>query len=247
MKDIDLKALLMCFAVSVTVNCSESTEPVNSQPLPEQVRNQKDQAAPNYAVGQVPKGMTVQEKKARFRALVAPAINKVYKDLDRQFVEVSALIKNGSGRDKVEALKIKYKATSDEELLMALKPHPQSIAFAQAAMESGWGTSRFFREANNIFGVWSFNKDEPRMAASIKRGGKTIWVKKYPSLEASIRDNYLVLARGSAFKRFRKSRMKSNDPYQLVKLLDRYSERGASYGKELTSMIKFNKFYLYDE
>ncbi len=41
--------------------------------------------------------------------------------------------------------------------------------------------------------------------------------------------------------------MQTNDPYKLVKKLDRYSEIGAKYGKELTSMIKYNKFYLYDK
>ena len=41
--------------------------------------------------------------------------------------------------------------------------------------------------------------------------------------------------------------MKTDDPYKLVKKLDRYSEMGAKYGKELTSMIRYNKFYLYDK
>ena len=191
--------------------------------------------------------MTVQEKKARFRALVATAIEKVYKEFDEQYTEVSSLIKNGKGQDRIEALKIKYKVASAEELLMALKPHPKSIAFAQAAMESNWGTSRFFREANNLFGVWSFKKDEPRIAARIKRGDKTVWVKKYPSIEASIRDYYLLLDRGTAFKKFRQLRMTTNDPYTLVKHLDKYSEKGAEYGKALASVIRVNKFYLYDE
>ena len=114
-------------------------------------------------------------------------------------------------------------------------------------MESAWGTSRFFVQANNIFGVWSFNKDEPRIAASEKRGNKTVYVKKYASLDDSIRDYYRVLARGAAFAEFRKLKMKSSDPHALVKKLDRYSERGAEYGNELSSMIRYNKFDSYDE
>ncbi len=41
--------------------------------------------------------------------------------------------------------------------------------------------------------------------------------------------------------------MKTNDPYKLVKKLNNYSEKGEKYGKELSSIIKFNKFYNYDK
>jgi len=190
--------------------------------------------------------MTVQEKKARFKELIVPAVNDVYAELMIQYKEISELIKSSSDPDKIEQLKAEYKAVTDKELLMALKPHPKSIAIAQAAMESSWATSRFFREAYNIFGVWSFDEDEPRIAALQKRGNKTIWVKKYSSIKASVKDYYRTLARGVAFKEFRELKMQTDDPFSLVKKLDRYSEKGAEYGEELTSIIKFNKFDLYD-
>ena len=190
--------------------------------------------------------MTVQEKKARFKKLIIPAIDTVYAKLMIRYQEVSESIKSGKNSDKIERLKVEYKATSNEELLMALKPHPKSIAIAQAAMESSWATSRFFNEANNIFGVWSFDKDEPRIAALQKRGDKTIWVKKYSSVETSVADYYRTLARGRAFKEFRELKLQTDDPFALVKKLDRYSEKGAEYGHELTSIIKFNKFNAYD-
>lgn len=75
---------------------------------------------------------------------------------------------------------------------------------------------------------------------------KTIWVKKYPSVKAAISDYYRTIGRGHAFKEFRKLKMKTNDPHALVKKLDRYSEKGAKYGKELSAIIKFNKFGAYD-
>jgi len=190
--------------------------------------------------------MTVQEKKARFKNLIIPAVNDVYAELMVRYNEVSASLESGSHADKIAKLKVEYKAKSDAELLMALKPHPKSIAIAQAAMESSWATSRFFREAYNIFGVWSFDKDEPRIAALKKRGDKTIWVKEYPSIKASVNDYYRTIARGGAFKEFRKLKMKTDDPFALVKKLDRYSEKGAEYGHELTSIIKFNKFHHLD-
>ncbi len=190
--------------------------------------------------------MTVQEKKARFKSIILPATQEVYSELLERYNDVANDIKNGKG-DQFSALKEEYKASSDEELLMALKPHPISITLAQAAMESSWATSRFFREANNIFGVWSFDENEPRIAAGEKRGDKTIWVKKYSSVKEAIRDYYRTLARGNAFNEFRALRVKTNDPHQLVKKLDRYSEKGAKYGEELSAIINFNKFQEYDK
>ncbi|MCP3943479.1 MAG: hypothetical protein GY710_18645 [Desulfobacteraceae bacterium] len=189
---------------------------------------------------------TVLNKKERFRVLIVPAVNEVYTDLMAQYQKVSKSIQSGNDNNKFEALRKKYKVSTNEELLMALKPSPQSITLAQAALESSWGTSRFCTEANNVFGVWSFNKNEPRIAAGRKRGNKTIWIKKYSSIKASIQDYYLTLARGSAFKKFRKQKMETDDPYTLVKDLNHYSEQGDEYGKLLSSIIRYNKFYIYD-
>jgi len=190
--------------------------------------------------------MTVQEKKARFKSLIVPAVDTVYAELMTRYQKVKATVDAGGTNDDIEALKVEYKASNNEELLMALKPHPKSIAIAQAAMESSWATSRFFNVAYNIFGVWSFDEDEPRVAALKKRGDKTIWVKKYDSIEAAVYDYYRTLGRSSAFAEFRQTRMETEDPFVLVKKLDKYSEKGALYGEELTSIIKFNKFDQYD-
>ena len=113
-------------------------------------------------------------------------------------------------------------------------------------MESAWATSRFFVKAKNVFGVWSFDKDEPRIAAGETRGKKTIWLKKYPDIESAVRDNYRVLARGHAHQHFRDARLETDNPYELVTKLDRYSEIGEEYGKELASVISYNKFTQYD-
>ena len=190
--------------------------------------------------------MTVQEKKARFIELMVPAIDRVYANLMNRYNKVKAQINSGQSTDKIEELKTEYRVETDAELLMALKPHPKSIALAQAAMESSWATSRFFNEANNIFGVWSFDEDEPRIAAEEKRGDKTIWLKKYSSIEDSIYDYYRTLGRSNAFEDFREARMTTNNPLVLVAELDSYSEKGHIYGEELTSIINFNQFEQYD-
>jgi len=191
--------------------------------------------------------ISVQEKKARFKKILLPQIQAVYNELSIQYDEIVIAINTNTQKERIQSLKKSYKAKTHEELLMALKPHPISVTLAQAAMESSWGTSRFFREANNVFGVWSFNKKEPRIAANSQRGTKTIWLKKYSNIKDSVRDYYKNMGRSFAFKEFRKERLVSNDPLILVTKLDRYSEKGALYGEALSSMITYNKFMQYDE
>ena len=191
--------------------------------------------------------ISVAEKKAHFKATIVPAVNKVYTELMQQYQDVSDLIQTEKRNEALVALRKQYKVSTNEELLTALKPHPQSIALAQAAIESSWGTSRFFKEANNTFGVWSFSKNDLRIAAGEKRGEKTIWIKKYASVADSVRDYYRTLARGSAYAEFRTLKMETNDPYELVTKLNRYSEKGAEYGKELAAIIRFNNFEAYDQ
>jgi len=191
--------------------------------------------------------MSVQEKKRVFLDKVLPGIEIVYSDLQKQYEDIKQDIKNNTNKEKILSLKKKYKVDSDEKLLMALKPHPKSIALSQAAIESAWGTSRFYREANNIFGIWAFGKNTPRIAALQKRGGKTIWVKKYDSIEQSIRDYYLNISRSFAFKEFRELNMKTSDPFLLVEKLKMYSEKREVYSDELASILRYNKFYKYDK
>ncbi|MDO6427927.1 glucosaminidase domain-containing protein [Thalassotalea sp. 1_MG-2023] len=191
--------------------------------------------------------MTVKEKKARFISLILPAVDTVYAKLQTRYETIQAMIEKGQNHERIDSLKDEYKVTSDEELLIALKPHPKSIAIAQAAMESSWATSRFFRQANNVFGVWSFNDDEPRIAALQKRGDKTIWVKKYSTIEDAVFDYYRTLGRGRAFSEFRQLNYTSDDPFKLVAKLDSYSEKGSEYGEELAEIIEYNNFDRFDE
>jgi len=201
-----------------------------------------------YSPEIVPKKMSVQEKKVRFYALVNPSVQKVHAELMQQFKEIQKDINAKKNTKRVQKLKEKYQVSSDEALLYALKPHPKSIALAQAAMESSWATSRFFIEAKNIFGMWSVNPNESRIAASEKREGKrTIWLKKFATLEASVRAYYELMGRARTYKEFRKVRYETNDPFKIIKKLDRYSEMGAQYPKELGSMIRYNKLTKYDK
>jgi len=192
--------------------------------------------------------MSVKEKKARFKALLVPPVQKVYKELMQNYIEVSKAIKDGKDTNNTEALKIQYKATSDSDLLARLKPHPISIALAQAALESSWGTSRFFLQANNPFGMWSVNPNEPRVAAGVKRGGKkTIWLRKFKTLDDAVRAYYKTIATGKAYRNFRALRMATDDPYLITEGLDKYSEIGRTYVREINKVIRYNTFTIYDK
>ncbi|RXJ86207.1 glucosaminidase domain-containing protein [Arcobacter sp. CECT 8985] len=193
------------------------------------------------------KQVPVSVKKKRFISMMLPPLKEVYNDLKTRYLRVKKLIDNKETSDEIKKLKEYYDTNSDQELLYALKPHPMSIALAQGAMESAWGQSRFFKEANNMFGVWSFNKNEPRIAANSKRGSKTIWLKKYATVKDAIRDYYETLSKSAAFEAFRKQNFENPNPYLLVKKLNRYSEKKALYGKELASVIKYNDFTKYDD
>jgi len=192
------------------------------------------------------KPKSVSEKKQRFKDILVPITTLVFKQLDEQYKRVKKDIENNKNREYIELLKEEYNAQTDETLLHALKPHPISIALAQAAAESAWLTSRFTKEAYNIFGVWSFNKDEPRIAASGLRGSKTIYLKKYKTLKAAVEDYYKNIGRNWAYAEFRKQRTITNDPYKLSEYLGSYSEKKEVYIELLKSMIKYNKFHEYD-
>ncbi|BFU78384.1 hypothetical protein ALC152_15990 [Arcobacter sp. 15-2] len=192
------------------------------------------------------KPLSVSEKKQRFKDILVPIAQSVYERLEMRYVTVKNDIKNGTNKEYIEQLKKEYKAPTDEKLLHALKPHPISIVLAQAAAESAWLTSRFTKEAYNIFGVWSFNKNEPRIAASGLRGDKTIYLKKYKTLQAAVEDYYKNIARNWAYEEFRKQRTLTNDPYILTDHLGSYSEKKEVYTELLKSMIEYNEFHEYD-
>lgn len=190
--------------------------------------------------------MDVQIKKERFYDLIAPVVLKIYNELFEFYIEVEQDIQQQTNQEKIAELKLFYDVEEDEELLAALKPHPPSIALAQAALESGWATSRFYLKANNIYGMWSFDVTEPRIAANERRADKTIWLKRFDSLEDAVKAYYELLAKSSAYKDFRQMRLQTDNPLELVKKLDNYSELGEDYTKELRKMIRHNKLSRYD-
>jgi len=203
---------------------------------------------PKYTSDVIPKHMSAKQKKERFNYLLVPAVEQVHEVLLQRYKKIAQDIKEGKNKHEIEKLKKEYGAKSDEDLLARLKPHPVSITLAQAAMESSWATSRFFQEANNVFGMWSVNPKEPRIAAGKQRDGNyTVWLRKFNTIEDSIRAYYTLMSKGKAYAKFRKLRLKTDNSYTITSGLDKYSEIGQKYIDTLNQVIRHNNFTKYDK
>ena len=194
--------------------------------------------------------LDVQNKKQAFINIMLPSILLAKHQLEEDRIKVLALEKKRESLSDEEErylanLKKDYKCHTYKELLLRLSTHPTSIVLAQAAIESGWGTSRFYKEANNVFGVWSYSKNEPRIKAMEDREGKSVYVRKYDALPESIISYFKTIARGP-YSEFRAAREKISEVSVLISYLEVYSELREEYVKRLDQLIQYNKFEKYD-
>ena len=194
--------------------------------------------------------LDVQNKKQAFINIMLPSILLAKHQLEEDRNKVLALEKKREPLSDEEErylvnLKNDYKCNTSKELLLRLSTHPTSIVLAQAAIESGWGTSRFYKEANNVFGVWSYSDNEPRIKAMEDREGKSIYVRKYDVLSESIISYFKTIARGP-YSEFRAAREKISEVSILISYLKVYSELREEYVKRLGQLIQYNKFEKYD-
>jgi Bax protein len=131
------------------------------------------------------------------------------------------------------------------ELMLRVDIIPTSLVLAQAANESAWGTSRFAREGNNIFGQWCF--DEGCGLVPERRAyNASHEVRAFDSVESSVRAYFSNINTNQTYSYLRELRadMRARgEPLNSLVLahgLSRYSERGHAYVNELQSIIRFN-------
>jgi len=128
---------------------------------------------------------------------------------------------------------------------------PVSLAIAQAAKETGWGTSRFAQEGNALFGQWTWSGEglKPKDADADK-GHK---VMKFNVLQASVRAYQRNLNTHRTYREFRKARAelrdlnKPLDSMELSKYLNKYAETGNQYVEVLQKIIKQNNLKDFDD
>lgn len=138
------------------------------------------------------------------------------------------------------------------QLLRRLDEIPLSLALAQAAIESGWGTSRFAREGNSLFGQWTYLANKG-IEPSQRDEDANHLVRAFPHLQASVRAYMHNLNTNRAYREFRAARagMRENgeelSSLQLAEHLRRYSQRDMDYVRELQKMINSQSLALLEE
>ena len=116
---------------------------------------------------------------------------------------------------------------------------PVSLALAQAAKETGWGTSRFAIEGNALFGQWTWSGEGIKPAGINPEDG-THKVMKFKVLKASVRAYQRNLNTHGSYKEFRSARanMRDDDKFLDSLILAEYLDKYAATGKEYTKIIK---------
>ena len=128
---------------------------------------------------------------------------------------------------------------------------PVSLAIAQAAKETGWGTSRFAQEGNALFGQWTWSGEGLKPKDSEKNEGHKVM--KFNVLQASVRAYQRNLNTHSSYKNLRKARAelrdrgKPLDSLILAKYLNEYAETGEKYVDVLQQIIKQNNLKDFDD
>ena len=131
------------------------------------------------------------------------------------------------------------------ELLRRIDEIPPSLVLAQAANESAWGTSRFAQQAKNLFGEWTFIPGSGIVPKG-RPDGATYEVRRFDSLHSSIRSYMNNLNSHRAYRYFRTIRADMRNkgiPFDGLKLaegLQKYSERGQDYVRDIQAIISYN-------
>lgn len=190
------------------------------------------------------------QAKAKFISAILPSILVAKHQLHNTKMKIEKL-RTKSTWTKSDTVyyheaKQRYKAKNIDDLINRLVTLPNSVVLAQAAIETGWGESRFFIQASNLFGIWSYDESESRIAAGKTRSDKTIYLRSYDDMSGSITDYFDVLARHHAYKKLRDARLSTSNPYVLANHLKNYSERRDWYTRQLKRVIRQNKLTKYD-
>ena len=200
---------------------------------------------------------STKKRKEFFIQIVLPLIlkenNNIKLDRKRLF---NIINKSNNSEAEKKWLEKKYKQYGVRfkdlsTLKIRIDEIPVSLAIAQAAKETGWGTSRFAQEGNALFGQWTWSGEglKPKEADENK-GHK---VMKFNVLQASVRAYQRNLNTHSSYKAFRKARAelrdldKPLDSIVLSKYLNKYAETGNQYVEVLQKIILQNKLKDFDD
>ncbi len=199
---------------------------------------------------------STQKKKDTFIKIVMPLIldenNKISENRKKLF---KILGKQNNSRGERVWLKRRfedYGIKNEDVTALKIKMDviPVSIAIAQAAKESGWGTSRFALEGNAMFGQWTWGK---KGISPLKREkNKDHKILKFPILRSSVKAYINNLNTHNGYREFREKRAelrrknKKISGVVLVKYLQNYAATGSEYTKVLEKIIEQNQLTDFD-
>ena len=200
---------------------------------------------------------SVKKRKNLFIQIVLPLIieenTKIRLDRKKLF---AILNKNNNSQLDKEWLLKKFKQYGVNKndlstLKIRMDEIPVSLAIAQAAKETGWGTSRFAQEGNALFGQWTWSGEGIKPAGADSDSKHK--VAKFKVLKASVKAYQRNLNTHSGYKSFRKERAIQRDnqgklnSLELVKHLDNYAETGVEYTRILKQIIQQNSLTDFDD
>jgi len=192
----------------------------------------------------------IKERKELFIKIVLPLIlsenDEIKEDREKLF---RVLAKKSNSKQERNWLKWKFKEykikNSDiSELKIRMDIIPVSLAIAQAAIESGWGTSRFALEGNALYGQWTWSDNGLKPLDN--DDGTSHKVMRFKILTASIKAYKKNLNTHSGYIEFREARANLRNRNEkvtglkLTQYLDKYSAQGKKYTEKLETTIKKN-------
>ena len=216
---------------------------------------------PNFSLLSLPKDLSNVEPTSRrkeiFLSSILPLIVKSNLDILNDRKILCDAIKNNDNKKKEEIAKKYYidlskieKLMVDNTLIRKIDIVPISLVMAQAAAESGWGTSRFALEGNALFGQWTWDKSkgiQPKFASDQKAA-----VRKFETLSDSVNSYLLNLNTHIAYSSMRAKRNRNCNQkklisgYELANWMGNYAITRDEYIKLLRLIIKKNNLVLLD-
>jgi len=199
---------------------------------------------------------STQKKKDTFIKIVMPLIldenDKILEDRNKLF---RILGKPSNTRGEKVWLKRRfkdYKVDGEDiaELKLRMDAIPTSLAIAQAAKESGWGTSRFALDGNAMFGQWTWSEEGIEPSEKTKNQGHKIL--KFPMLQSSVKAYMKNLNTHRGYSELRNERAELRRKNQnisgldLVDYLYNYAQTGSEYVKILKKIIQQNNLTDFD-
>ncbi len=189
---------------------------------------------------------SVKERKQRFIDYLRPVIAEE----NLKLLALRERIKVAS-RQELEKWAKAYRVPPGETdlrqaLLIRVDAVPESLVLAQAAIESGWGTSRFAQQGNNLFGQWCFQKG-CGLVPSLRSDDARHEVQKFESVAESVRSYLFNLNTHPAYRLLRERRwalrrqQKPLSGCYLAEGLGSYSQKGGTYVEMVKQVVRVNR------